>query len=36
MPLAYLIDKEKITLHSVIGGIIAVAGLVGLVLATAQ
>ena len=33
MPLAYVIDKEKITLHSVIGGIIAVAGLVGLVLA---
>jgi drug/metabolite transporter (DMT)-like permease len=31
MPLAYVIEKEKITLHSVIGGIIAVAGLVGLV-----
>ena len=36
MPLAYVIDKEKITLHSVIGGIIAVAGLVGLVAATAH
>jgi drug/metabolite transporter (DMT)-like permease len=31
MPLAYVIEKEKITLHSVVGGIIAVAGLVGLV-----
>ncbi len=31
MPLAYVVEKEKITLHSVIGGIIAVAGLVGLV-----
>jgi drug/metabolite transporter (DMT)-like permease len=36
MPLAYVIDKEKITLHAVIGGIIAVAGLVGLVAATAH
>lgn len=36
MPLAYIIDKEKPTLHSIIGGIIAVAGLVGLVLATAH
>jgi drug/metabolite transporter (DMT)-like permease len=33
MPLTYFIEKEKITLHSVIGGIIAVGGLVGLVLA---
>jgi drug/metabolite transporter (DMT)-like permease len=31
MPLTYFIEKEKISLHSVIGGLIAVAGLVGLV-----
>jgi len=31
MPLAYVVEKEKITLHAVIGGLIAVAGLVGLV-----
>ena len=33
MPLTYFIEKEKITLHSIIGGLIAVAGLVGLVTA---
>lgn len=34
MPLAFVVEGEKITLHSIIGGIIAVAGLVGLVSVT--
>lgn len=36
MPLAYIVEGEKITLHSIVGGIIAVAGLVGLVTAVAK
>jgi drug/metabolite transporter (DMT)-like permease len=31
MPLTYCFEKEKVTLHSIIGGIIAVIGLIGLV-----
>jgi drug/metabolite transporter (DMT)-like permease len=32
IPFAYLIEKERPTLHSVVGGVIAVSGVIALTL----